>query len=59
MTPAERAVLDAARPACLREGCEQPVLRVEFRHERQADNIYVPVATAVCEFGHREEVEPA
>lgn len=52
-----RALLDAARPTCEKEDCEQPWLRVEFRHERNGDGDWVPIATAVCEFGHRMRVE--
>jgi hypothetical protein len=58
VTPLEREVLDAARLTCAEDDCDQPVQRIEVGHRRVDGEWVCTRMTAVCEFGHRVEVEP-
>lgn len=51
-------LLWSAMPTCEHDGCEKPWIRVEWKSEQNGDGDWVPVATAVCEYGHRIRVEP-
>lgn len=56
MTPAERAILDAARPPC--HECGEPVRAAEVFHHRDDTGAWRPSAfVLVCPNNHRVTLE--